>query len=123
VTRSPSSETRALRFDRAVHALVRRVPSGAVVTYGQVAALLGVPLSARAVGGAMRRCPPGVPWHRVVNGRGGVSRRANLESVMRQRWLLEREGVRFARGRIDLEQYRWGGRPDASRPAWAAGRL
>jgi methylated-DNA-protein-cysteine methyltransferase related protein len=89
---------------------VRRIPAGRVVTYGQVAALVGVPRGARAVGQAMRRCPPGVPWHRVVNGGGGISRRANPGGMLTQRLLLAREGVRFARGRVDLGRYRWTGR-------------
>jgi methylated-DNA-protein-cysteine methyltransferase-like protein len=94
-------------FDHEVYALVRRVPAGRVVTYGQVAALVGAPRAARAVGQAMRRCAAGVPWHRVVNGRGGVSRRPNESSMLTQRLLLTREGVRFVRGRVDLPRHRW----------------
>jgi methylated-DNA-protein-cysteine methyltransferase-like protein len=108
----------AIGFDGRVHALVRRVPSGRVVTYGQVAFLLRAPRAARAVGHAMRRCPPGVPWHRVVNGEGRLSRRANLDGLLRQRLLLEGEGVRFTRSRIDLDRYGWrprrAGRPGRS---------
>jgi len=99
-------------LDKRVHALVRRVPAGRVVTYGQVAALVGVPRAARAVGHAMRVCPAGVPWHRVVNGRGTISRRGDGSGALTQRLLLEGEGVRFARGRIDLRRYRW---PTAAR--------
>jgi methylated-DNA-protein-cysteine methyltransferase-like protein len=94
-------------FDRAVYTLVRRVPTGRVVTYGQLAALVGAPRAARAVGGAMRRCPPGVPWHRVVNGRGRISRRPNGSGMLSQRLLLLREGVRLVQGRIDLARYGW----------------
>jgi len=98
----------------AVYAIVRRVPRGKVVTYGQVAALAGTPRAARAVGQAMRRCPGGVPWHRVVNSQGRVSRRRHAEGMVSQRLLLEGEGIRFIRGRIDLRRYRWrvGFRPD-----------
>lgn len=94
-------------FERAVYRLVHRVPAGRVVTYGQVAALLGAPRRARAVGHAMRTCPPGVPWHRVVNALGGVSRRKDLESMLSQRLLLEAERVRFVRGRVDLARHRF----------------
>ncbi len=95
-----------------MYALVRRVPVGRVVTYGQVAALAGAPRAARAVGQAMRICPAGVPWHRVVNGRGTISRRGDGSGALSQRLLLEGEGIRFARGRIDLGRFRWpaGGR-------------
>jgi methylated-DNA-protein-cysteine methyltransferase-like protein len=100
-----------------VHALVRRVPAGRVVTYGQVAVLVGAPRAARAVGQAMRVCPSGVPWHRVVNGLGTISRRGDGIGALSQRLLLEGEGVRFVRGRIDLGRYRWpaGGRSGAAR--------
>jgi methylated-DNA-protein-cysteine methyltransferase-like protein len=97
--------TRGLQ--KRVHALVRRVPPGRVVTYGQVAAMVGSPRAARAVGQAMRVCPAGVPWHRVVNGQGMISRRGDGSGALSQRLLLEGEGIRFARGRIDLRRYRW----------------
>lgn len=109
------------RFDRAVFALVRRVPPGLVATYGQVAALLGAPRAARAVGYAMKRCPPGVPWHRVINARGGISLRASIGSMVHQQLLLEGEGVRFLRGRVDLSRYRWRGRPTRLGGTAAAG--
>jgi methylated-DNA-protein-cysteine methyltransferase-like protein len=82
-----------------------------VATYGQIAALLGAPRAARAVGYAMKRCPPGsgVPWHRVLNARGGISLRANVSGMLTQRILLEREGVSFRNGRADLRQRRWVG--------------
>lgn len=98
-------------FGRAVSALVRRVPPGRVVTYGQVAALLGAPRAARAVGQAMRHCALGVPWHRVVNGQGGISHRGNFGGMVSQRLLLEGEGVRFVGGRVDLPRHRWPARP------------
>ena len=94
-------------LSKRVHALVRRVPAGRVVTYGQVAALVGAPRAARAVGQAMRVCPASVPWHRVVNGRGTISRRGDGSGALSQRVLLEGEGVRFVRGRIDFGRYRW----------------
>ena len=91
----------------AVYRLVRRVPRGTVVTYGQVAVMLGAPRSARAVGGAMRRSPDDVPWHRVVNAQGGISRRRRLGSVLTQRIRLEQEGVPMRHGRVLLERCRW----------------
>jgi methylated-DNA-protein-cysteine methyltransferase-like protein len=94
-------------LQKRVHALVRRVPAGRVVTYGQVAVLVGIPRAARAVGQAMRVCPARVPWHRVVNSRGAVSRRGDGSGALSQRLLLEGEGIRFARGRIDLRRYGW----------------
>jgi methylated-DNA-protein-cysteine methyltransferase related protein len=103
-------------LQKRIHALVRRVPVGRVVTYGQVAALVGTPRAARAVGQAMRVCPAGVPWHRVVNSLGAVSRRSDGSGALSQRLLLEGEGVRFARGRIDLRRYGWRARERGGGP-------
>jgi AraC family transcriptional regulator, regulatory protein of adaptative response / methylated-DNA-[protein]-cysteine methyltransferase len=62
-------------FDAAVYQCVRQIPSGETLTYGEVAALIGSPGAARAVGGAMSRCPlfPAVPCHRVVRASDGWS--------------------------------------------------
>jgi methylated-DNA-protein-cysteine methyltransferase-like protein len=96
-----------MTFVAAVHALVRRIPRGRLMTYGQIATRLGRPRAARAVGWAMRHCPPGIPWHRVVNARGGLSLRANVSGMLTQRLLLEHEGVRVRRGRVSLARHRW----------------
>lgn len=98
-----------IAFDRAVYRLVREIPRGRVVSYGQIAALLGAPRAARAVGYAMKRCPQGsaVPWHRVLNARGGISLRANVSGMLTQRILLERERIPLRHERVDLRRYRW----------------
>lgn len=97
-----------LTFFSAVYALVRRVPRGRVVTYGQVARALGAPSStARTVGWAMRVSPASVPWHRVVNARGEIVLRSTT-GYHEQRTRLKAEGIRFDRaGRIDLDKYGW----------------
>jgi methylated-DNA-protein-cysteine methyltransferase related protein len=106
---SAGSIAGGMRFRAAVYGLVRRVPRGQVVTYGQVAAMLRRPRSARAVGGAMKRCPDDVPWHRVVNAQGGISRRRVASGMLTQRIRLEQEGIRLRRGRVPLKHYRWEG--------------
>ncbi len=90
----------------AVYALVRQIPPGKVTTYGQIARKLGWDHGARTVGWALRSAPAGVPWHRVVNGRGALS----LFDDGEQRLRLEAEGVCFdALGRIDLKVYGFDG--------------
>jgi methylated-DNA-protein-cysteine methyltransferase-like protein len=92
---------------------VRRVPRGKVVTYGQVAAILGQPRAARAVGTALASLDGPllavVPWQRVISASGRCSHRDGFAASV-QRDLLEREGVRFDRhGRVDLRRTRWPG--------------
>jgi O-6-methylguanine DNA methyltransferase len=62
-------------FDRRVYEVVRSIPLGETMTYGTVAAAVGSPRAARAVGNAMARCPlfPAVPCHRVVRASDGWS--------------------------------------------------
>lgn len=104
------------RFHSGVYRLVERIPRGQVATYGQIAALLGYPRAARAVGRAMKHVPGHLPWHRVVNAQGGISLRRNVGSMLTQRVLLEQEGVRVRRGRIRLREHRWPGPRGARRP-------
>src|SRR5438093_11662334 len=97
------------RIFRRVYDLVRRIPKGRVMTYGQLAILIESRLSPRAVGWAMHGCPKGVPWQRVVNASGGMStdRLPDLPPGL-QRALLEAEGVAFRpNGTLDLARYRW----------------
>jgi methylated-DNA-protein-cysteine methyltransferase related protein len=94
--------------------VVARIPEGKVATYGQVAALAGLPgrSAARQVGYALSALSEDtqVPWHRVVNAKGQVSLRADPERPDYQRWLLEAEGVAFGLGGVlDLARYRWNG--------------
>ena len=93
------------------YAAASRIPSGRVATYGAVAAEAGLPGRARQVGYAMAALPDehDVPWHRVINAQGEVSKRrggSTFEKI--QRTLLEAEGVVFDhRGRVDLEAFGW----------------
>lgn len=100
-----------LDYHLRVWEIVKRIPRGKVMTYGQIAALIPCPANMaiqgyrtfgpRWVGGAMAACPPGVPWQRVVNSQGRLSLR---DSGEKQRQLLEEEGVVFdAGGRINLK--------------------
>lgn len=93
-----------------IYEVVRRIPPGRVATYGQVAALVGLPGHARQVGYALHALPESstVPWHRVVNARGGISARTVPGAELVQRRLLLQEGVLLnARGQVSLEQVRW----------------
>lgn len=97
-----------------IYAVVARIPRGKVATYGQVAALAGLPRHARQVGYAMQSLPDGskLPWQRVVNSKGEVSRRALSFNEEHQRYRLEQEGVVFGKdGRIPLKKFGWQARP------------
>ena len=91
-----------------VYALVKRIPRGRVLTYGQVAKALRLPGGARTAGRAMAACPSGqgVPWHRVVGAGGRLLIREPHASL--QRKLLETEGVAVAEKRIlNIREFEW----------------
>lgn len=96
---------------RKIYAVVKRIPEGRVATYGQVAALAGLPGRARLAGTALRETPEGleIPWQRVINAGGKVSRRSGLGvEEGYQRHLLEEEGIVFSdSGRVDLDRFGW----------------
>jgi methylated-DNA-protein-cysteine methyltransferase-like protein len=99
-------------FAAKVYRIVKKCPRGKIVSYGGVAAMLGQPRAARAVGKALNALPDGsnVPWWRVVNSRGEVSIRGVQQGEILQRTLLEREGIKFERsGRISWKYYGWDG--------------
>ena len=100
-------------FYQQVYDLVAQIPRGRVMTYGQIAVILGKPTAARAVGYALHQSPPGmnIPWQRVINSQGKISPRGagdKLHEPSLQRILLEEEGIQFdGQGKIDLNHYLW----------------
>lgn len=105
----PDISTRLSDAHLRVWQAVRKIPRGRVSTYGTVARLAGMPGRARQVGYALHHLPDGaeVPWHRVVNAQGKISLPAAGGRAIRQRRLLEAEGVRFVNGRIRLAGHGW----------------
>ena len=99
------------------YAVIRAIPCGRVMTYGDVAAYAGRPRQARRVGYALAAIKGGdVPWWRVINAEGAISLRSpdgGAESM--QRDLLESEGIEFTlERRVDLARFRH--HPDSPPP-------
>jgi len=104
-------------FNDLVYEIVKAIPRGKVMTYGGIAALIPHPISvdplaysrvrARWVGYAMASCGEDVPWYRVINAKGQVSKRLGHGPHVQRRY-LEEEGVVFdPRDRVNLKVYRW----------------
>jgi methylated-DNA-protein-cysteine methyltransferase-like protein len=95
-------------YNERVYEIVRRIPAGHVMTYGQIADMLGAGYTPRTVGFVMHAAPDGVPWQRVINAQGACSTGRVLLPHNVQQSLLEAEGITFdARGRCDLKRHRW----------------
>ncbi len=96
-----------------IYRVVQQIPYGQVATYGQVAELAGLIGKPRVVGYALFRVKANsdIPWHRVINAKGEVSRSSLRDgNDDLQALLLKEEGIVFIKGKIDLQKYRW--RPD-----------
>lgn len=105
------------KYRERVYKIVRRIPRGRVMTYGQIAYMLGQGYTPRTVGFVMHGADESnTPWHRVINSQGKVSTGRIVLPTDKQQRLLEREGVKFdERGRCDLEQFLWKPRRRISR--------
>lgn len=114
-----SSNTEVKKTDegnwyQSVWKVVSDIPSGHVLTYGEVARLSGMPKAARRVSQALRRAPGdlNVPWHRVVNSQGKISFPEDSSGWARQKDMLEEEGIVFLKARINLDQFGYRGAVD-----------
>ncbi len=95
-------------FTAEVVRVLKEIPEGYVVTYGQVARMAGSPRAARQVVRILHTMSEkfGLPWHRVVNVRGEIAV-PDDESRELQRMLLKSEDVAFlADGRVDLSVFK-----------------
>ena len=96
------------KYRERVFKIVRRIPRGRVMTYGQIAVMLGEGYTPRTVGFVMHGSDDHTPWHRVINSQGRCSTYGLVLPADKQQRMLEDEGVTFdTRGRIDLETYLW----------------
>lgn len=92
-------------FFKQVYNIVEQIPYGMVVSYGQIARILGRPHAAREVGWAMRCCPDGLPWQRVVLKDGTIAGGACADM---RRTVLKSEGVAFLPdGRVNMDLCLW----------------
>jgi methylated-DNA-protein-cysteine methyltransferase-like protein len=106
--RAEAVDVNSRGYRERVFEIVRRIPSGRVMTYGQLAEILGAGYTARTVGFVMHSADETVPWQRVINAQGACSTgRVIVPPDLQQRMLVS-EGVVFnEKGRCDLPRYRW----------------
>jgi len=106
------------RYRERVYKLVRRIPRGRVMTYGQIAVILGQGYTPRTVGFVMHGAnESNTPWHRVINSQGRCSTGGVVLPTDKQQLMLEAEGVEFKGGRCDLKVFLWS--PDQKKTAKA----
>jgi methylated-DNA-protein-cysteine methyltransferase-like protein len=104
----PTKSEEKSGYRERVYEIVKRIPRGRVMTYGQIAELLGEGYTPRTVGFAMHSSPEGTPWQRVLNAQGTCSTGRVVLPQDKQQRLLEIEGVVFDKNnRCDLKSFLW----------------
>jgi methylated-DNA-protein-cysteine methyltransferase-like protein len=94
-------------FKKHVYRIVRLIPKGRTMTYGQIAALAGQPRAARIVGGIAHNGDQTLPWQRVVHADGRLAA-GYPGGVEGHRQVLESEGVQVSKDyRVDIERLKW----------------
>lgn len=95
-------------YQELVYEMVRQIPPGKVMTYGQIAIILGEGYTARTVGYVMHASPDDVPWQRVINAQGKCSTGRLTIPINLQQELLKTEGIVFnVVGKCDLREFQW----------------
>lgn len=99
----------SVALQQRVWQVLGELPVGKVAGYGQIARLAGAPGAARQVGRILSQLPENstLPWHRVVNASGRISFPIGSAAYLRQKELLEAEGVVFKNERICLRLFQW----------------
>ena len=94
------------KFTEEVLEIIKNIPSGSVMTYGQIAAYAGNPRGARQVSRILHSMTANhkLPWHRVINSKGGISLTGEPGFVQGQ--MLASEGISVVNKKIDLIKYR-----------------
>ena len=107
LSKEPSAKIQVKR--ESIWQVVHMIPSGKVATYGQIAALAGLPKAARFAGTSLKDLPKAtrIPWHRVINAQGRISLPPSSASYQEQHQRLMQEGVLIRNGRIALRDYQW----------------
>jgi len=98
-----------MTFRERVYNIVATIPTGKVATYGQIGSLAGNAKAGRAVGMCMKTNPfaPHVPCHRVVGADGRLVGYSGGDGITTKKSMLQKEGVRFIKNRVDLSKSQW----------------
>lgn len=100
----------ATEFSKKVISFIKKIPKGKVATYAQIAKLAGKPQGVRGVVWILHSSSytEDLPWHRVINSKGKISFPPMSAQELKQKSLLEREGVEFSEaGIVDLKVFQW----------------
>ncbi len=100
-----------MSFSENVIAIIKGIPKGKVISYGQIAAIAGNHRAARQVASILKKNSENqnLPWHRVVNSKRSISLTPSMGGTI-QKELLISEGIEFTKkGTIIEKEFFWNG--------------
>ncbi len=94
-----------MEFTEQVISIIKSIPKGKVMSYGQIAANAGNPWGARQVSRILHSMSKSheLPWHRVINSKGEISLKG--DGAMIQEVMLKSEGIKFENNKVDFKLY------------------
>ena len=94
-----------------IYRILQNIPKGKIVTYGQIAEMLGNKHYARAVGNILHANPDGekYPCYKVVNSKGHLACQYAFGGIEKQREKLSTDGIEVIDHKVDLKKYQWSG--------------
>jgi len=92
-------------FTEKVLEIIKMIPRGKVMTYGQISSYAGNPRGARQVSRILHSMSlkHKLPWHRVINSKGIISLQGEPGFVQGQ--MLSAEGIEVINKKIDMQKY------------------
>lgn len=98
-----------MKYADEVYAILDKIPKGKVVTYKQIAIMLGNKNLARVVGNVLHKNPfPLIhPCYKVVNNKGGLAKNFGYGGIEKQKEMLINDGIEVIEYKVNLNKYRW----------------
>ncbi|MDX2349233.1 MAG: MGMT family protein [Porticoccus sp.] len=92
-----------------IYSALNAIPRGCITSYGKVAEYAQLPHGARLVGRLLSQLPKDttLPWHRVLKANGQIAFPPESADFIRQKQLLELEGVTICNGKVKLSDFLW----------------
>lgn len=98
-----------MKYADEVYAILDKIPKGKVVTYKQIAIMLGNKNLARVVGNVLHKNPLPLihPCYKVVNNKGELAKNFGYGGIEKQKEMLINDGIEVIEYKVNLNKYRW----------------
>lgn len=98
-----------MKYADEVYAILDKIPKGKVVTYKQIAIMLGNKNLSRVVGNVLHKNPLPLihPCYKIVNSKGELAKNFGYGGIEKQKEMLMKDGIKVSEYKVNLDKYRW----------------